>query len=64
MEGSDVTTVRLADDEEARLLEVGGPAAVAVVLHVAYDRDHQALVCEEGVTPSHVFEQSDNYRMQ
>ncbi|MDX2837098.1 GntR family transcriptional regulator [Streptomyces scabiei] len=64
VEGSDVTTVRLADDEEARLLEVGGPAAVAVVLHVAYDRDHQALVCEEGVTPSHVFEQSDNYRMQ
>lgn len=56
--------MRLADDEEARLLEVGGPAAVAVVLHVAYDRDHQALVCEEGVTPSHVFEQSDNYRMQ
>ncbi|MDW8806776.1 UTRA domain-containing protein [Streptomyces scabiei] len=64
VEGTDVTTVRPADDEEARLLEMEGPATVAVVLHVAYDRDHRPLVCEEGVTPSHVFKQSDSYPMQ
>ncbi|MGW0705193.1 GntR family transcriptional regulator [Streptomyces sp. NPDC002643] len=63
IEGVDVTTVRLADDDEARLLEVDQPAAVAVVLHVAYDAEHRALVCEEGVTASHVFEEVDRYRM-
>lgn len=63
VEGVDSTTVRLADEEEARLLEVEQPAAVAVVLHVAFDQDHRALVCEEGVTGSHVFEQVDNYPM-
>ncbi|MFE5396369.1 GntR family transcriptional regulator [Streptomyces sp. NPDC056568] len=64
VEGTDVTTVRLATDEEARLLEVHRPTAVAVVLHTAYDRQGRALVCEEGVTPSHVFEQTDNYPMR
>ncbi|WP_200308157.1 GntR family transcriptional regulator [Streptomyces adelaidensis] len=64
VEGTDVTTVRLADIEEARLLEVERPAAVAVVLHVAFDRDHRPLVCEEGVTASHVFELADNYPMR
>ncbi|MGP4084587.1 GntR family transcriptional regulator [Streptomyces sp. KR55] len=63
VEGVDVTTVRLATDEEACLLEVEQPTAVAVVLHVALDHAHQPLVCEEGVTASHVFEQIENYPM-
>ncbi|MEV6959770.1 GntR family transcriptional regulator [Streptomyces sp. NPDC051207] len=63
-EGVDVTTVRLATEEEARLLEIDVPAAVAVVQHVAVDQQHRPLVCEEGVTPSHVFEQTDSYPMQ
>ncbi|MFI5799283.1 GntR family transcriptional regulator [Streptomyces sp. NPDC051677] len=63
VEGVDVTMVRLATEEEAGLLDVDAPTAVAVVLHVALDEDRQALVCEEGVTPSHVFEQTDNYPM-
>jgi GntR family transcriptional regulator len=63
VEGVDSTTVRLADDEEARLLEVEQPEAVAIVLHVAYDRDRRALVCEVGVTASHVFGQVDTYPM-
>ncbi|EKX67902.1 GntR family transcriptional regulator [Streptomyces ipomoeae] len=62
-EGVDVT-VRLATEDEAHLLEVEQPTAVAVVLHTAFDKDRQALVCEEGVTPSHVFEQIDNYPMR
>ncbi|MBC9726056.1 UTRA domain-containing protein [Streptomyces sp. TRM68367] len=64
VEGVDVTTVRLAAEEEAHLLEVERPAAVAVMLHTAYDQENRPLVCEEGVTPSHVFEQIDNYPMQ
>lgn len=63
VEGTDVTTVRLATDEEARHLGVEQPGAVAVVVHTAFDRQHRALVCEEGVSPSHVFEQIDNYPM-
>ncbi|WP_406175279.1 GntR family transcriptional regulator [Streptomyces sp. NBC_00996] len=64
VEGADVTTVRLATEEEARLLEVEQPVAVAVVLHAALDKDRLALVCEEGVTASHVFEQIDKYPMR
>jgi DNA-binding GntR family transcriptional regulator len=63
VEGVDITTVRLATSEEARLLEVDSPAAVAVVLHTAFDQGRKPLVCEEGVTPSHVFEQIDTYSM-
>ncbi|MEV0642889.1 GntR family transcriptional regulator [Streptomyces sp. NPDC050619] len=63
VEGVDITTVRLATDEEARLLEVEQPTAVAVLLHVALDQDQQPLVCEEGVTASQLFEQVDNYPM-
>ncbi|MFF7335118.1 GntR family transcriptional regulator [Streptomyces sp. NPDC090306] len=63
VEGTDITTVRLAASEEARLLESDGPVAVAVVLHVAFDEQHRPLVCEEGVTASHAFEQVDNYPM-
>ncbi|SEQ70746.1 GntR family transcriptional regulator [Streptomyces sp. yr375] len=63
VEGTDVTTVRLATEDEARLLDVDAPTAVAVVLHVALDDERRPLVCEEGVTPSHVFEQADNYPM-
>ncbi|WP_432190284.1 GntR family transcriptional regulator [Streptomyces sp. Tue6028] len=62
-EGVDTTTVRLAHNEEARLLEVEQPAAVAVVLHTAFDEDRHPLVCEEGITPSHVFEETDSYPM-
>ncbi|MFI5976986.1 GntR family transcriptional regulator [Streptomyces sp. NPDC051452] len=61
--GTDVTTVRLAGDEEARLLGLDQPAAVAVVLHTAWDQDQLPLVCEEGVVPAHVFEQTDDYQM-
>ncbi|MEU6279896.1 GntR family transcriptional regulator [Streptomyces sp. NPDC047028] len=63
VEGVDITTVRLATQEEARLLEVRCPSAVAVVLHTAFDRDGTPLVCEEGVTAPHVFEQIDKYPM-
>lgn len=63
VEGTDVTTVRLATEDEARLLAVVHPSAVAVVLHTAFDEQQQVLVCEEGVTPSHVFERVDNYPM-
>ncbi|GHA01658.1 hypothetical protein GCM10010389_46310 [Streptomyces echinoruber] len=63
-EGVDVTKVRLATDEEAQLLELRPPAAVAVVLHIAYDQEHRPLVCEEGVTPSHVFEETETYSMR
>ncbi|WP_411144846.1 GntR family transcriptional regulator [Streptomyces sp. x-80] len=62
-EGMDVRSVRLADPDEAALLEVTEPAAVSVVLHVAYDPERRALVCEVGVTPSHVYEDTDNYPM-
>ncbi|HEY8984089.1 MAG TPA: GntR family transcriptional regulator [Streptomyces sp.] len=62
-EGVDVTTVRLAGEEEADILGVERPAAVAVVLHVAYDQERRALVCEEGVTASRVFETVDRYPM-
>ncbi|MFD9317161.1 GntR family transcriptional regulator [Streptomyces sp. NPDC060053] len=63
VEGMDVTTVRLIVDEEARLLEVDAPAAVAVVLHVAVDQDGRPLVAEESVMPSQVFEQTEKYTM-
>ncbi|MFF5531539.1 GntR family transcriptional regulator [Streptomyces cinerochromogenes] len=63
VEGVDVTTVRLATDEEARLLGVDRPAAVAVVLHTAFDQVRRPLVCEEGVVPAHVFEMADSYPM-
>lgn len=63
VEGTDVTTVRLAATEEARLLETDGPVAVAVVLHVAFDELHRPLVCEETITASHAFEQVDSYPM-
>ncbi|MGW0824975.1 GntR family transcriptional regulator [Streptomyces sp. NPDC002845] len=63
-EGIDATTVRLATDEEAELLEVETPTAVAVVLHAALDQERQPLVCEEGITAAHVFEQVDRYPMR
>ncbi|MEW2548037.1 GntR family transcriptional regulator [Streptomyces sp. NPDC047002] len=63
VEGLDVTTVRLATDEEGRHLGLAGPTAVAVVLHAAYDRERRPLVCEEGVTPSAYYEQADTYEM-
>ncbi|MFI0712009.1 UTRA domain-containing protein [Streptomyces inhibens] len=61
--GTDVTTVRLATKQEAEHLGVKRPAAVAVVLHTAYDQDEKPLVCEEGFTPSGLWERIDNYPM-
>jgi GntR family transcriptional regulator len=62
-EGVDVTTVRLATDEELEYLSLTEPTAVAVTLHVAYDQHGQALVCEEGVTPASLYEREDSYPM-
>jgi GntR family transcriptional regulator len=61
--GADVTTVRLATAAEAELLQVDLPCAVAVVLHTAYDSEGRALVCEEGVTASELWELSEEYPM-
>lgn len=62
-EGSDTTTVRLATSNEAHHLGLSTPAAVAVVLHTAYDQQGQTLVCEEGVTPGSLWEQTESYPM-
>ncbi|MFC5723227.1 GntR family transcriptional regulator [Streptomyces gamaensis] len=61
--GTDITTVRLATADEAARFEREPPLAVAVDLHVAYDETGRALVCEEGVTPSDLWERQDNYPM-
>ncbi|MEU3751183.1 GntR family transcriptional regulator [Streptomyces olivoreticuli] len=61
--GTDVTTVRLAREAEAEGLGRDLPLAVAVDLHVARDEGGNALVCEEGVTPSDLWERIDNYPM-
>jgi GntR family transcriptional regulator len=63
VEGVDVTTVRLATDEEAARLALPEPTAVAVVRHTAYDGEGRPLVCEEGVIPGPLFEQVDTYAM-
>lgn len=62
-EGVDVTTVRLATEVEADRLKVTQNTPVAVLLHTAYDEQGKPLVCEEGVTPSSLFEQVDTYAM-
>ncbi|MFD6290928.1 GntR family transcriptional regulator [Streptomyces anthocyanicus] len=62
-EGVDVTTVRLATEEEARHLGLPEAAPVAVVLHTAYDQEGRPLVCEEGVTPSSHYERVETYAM-
>ncbi|MGP3981983.1 GntR family transcriptional regulator [Streptomyces sp. KR80] len=61
--GTDMTTVRLATKQEADHLGVKRPAAVAVDLHTAYDQHEKPLVCEEGITPSGLWECIDNYPM-
>ncbi|WP_059008680.1 GntR family transcriptional regulator [Streptomyces specialis] len=61
--GADLCTVRLATPEEAELLDVSRPAAVAVVLHTACDAEGRPLVCEEGVTPGDLWELADDYPM-
>ncbi|MFF3165152.1 GntR family transcriptional regulator [Streptomyces sp. NPDC003273] len=63
VEGVDITTVRLATEVEAERLGVPMGTAVAVLLHTAKDEQGRPLVCEEGVTPSAVFEQIDTYPM-
>jgi GntR family transcriptional regulator len=63
VKGTDVTTVRLATDDEARHLRLKLPAVVAVTLHVAYDHDGQPLVCEDGITSGTLWEQRDAYPM-
>ncbi|KIF02958.1 transcriptional regulator [Streptomyces sp. RSD-27] len=62
-QGVDVISVRLATSSEAGHLQVKRPCAVAVVVHTAYDQDGRPLVCEEGVTPSGLWERTDNYAM-
>ncbi|MER5399242.1 GntR family transcriptional regulator [Streptomyces sp. NPDC002599] len=62
-EGVDITTVRLATDAEAERLGIPSASAVAVLLHTAHDEEGRPLVCEEGVTPSSLFEQIDTYTM-
>ncbi|MFC0600314.1 GntR family transcriptional regulator [Streptomyces palmae] len=61
--GTDVTRVRLATKAEAEHLGVKQPVAVAVDLHTAYDKEGRPLVCEEGVTPSGLWERVDDYPM-
>jgi DNA-binding GntR family transcriptional regulator len=61
--GRDLKMARLATQAEAELLELEVPAAVVVVLHVAYDGQDRALVCEEGVTPAALWEDEVNYPM-
>ncbi|MEU8700525.1 GntR family transcriptional regulator [Streptomyces sp. NPDC048680] len=61
--GTDTTSARLASAGEAEGLGLGVPAAVVVVLHTASDGDGGVLVCEEGVTPAHLWEQVDSYPM-
>ncbi|MGV9251818.1 GntR family transcriptional regulator [Streptomyces sp. NPDC003697] len=63
VEGVDITTVRLATEVEAERLGVPTGTAVAVLLHTAKDEQGRPLVCEEGVTPSSLFEQIDTYAM-
>ncbi|MEV8479582.1 GntR family transcriptional regulator [Streptomyces sp. NPDC051173] len=61
--GTDTTTVRLAGAAEAEALGRSLPLAVAVDLHVARDSEGSPLVCEEGVTPSGLWERTENYSM-
>ncbi|MBN3928935.1 GntR family transcriptional regulator [Streptomyces verrucosisporus] len=63
VEGTDVTTVRLAAEVEAEHLALSGPTAVAVVLHTAYDQEGRPLVCEEGITPGSLYERLETYAM-
>lgn len=63
VQGADVTSVRLASASEAESLGLSGPVAVAVVLHTASDDAGEVLVCEEGVTPGHLWEQIESYPM-
>ncbi|XHL93270.1 GntR family transcriptional regulator [Streptomyces niveus] len=62
-EGRDVTSVRLAHEKEAELLHLSLPAAVVAVLHVVYDSEGGVLVCEDGVTSAHFWEQAETYPM-
>lgn len=62
-QGTDTITVRLADAAEAEKLGRPLPLAVAVDLHVARDSSDRPLVCEEGVTPSDLWERVENYAM-
>jgi DNA-binding GntR family transcriptional regulator len=63
VEGVDVTTVRLATEDEMAQLALSEPTAVAVVRHTAYDQEGRPLVCEEGVTPEALYEQVETYPM-
>ncbi|GAA3063443.1 GntR family transcriptional regulator [Streptomyces olivoverticillatus] len=63
VEGVDSTTVRMATEVEALHLALTTPAAVAVVLHTAYDGEGRPLVCEEGVTPGALYEHIETYAM-
>lgn len=62
-QGADAHTVRLASRDEAETLGLTIPCAVGVTLHTAYDLEGRALVCEEGVTGSSLWEVTDRYSM-
>ncbi|MBW1597019.1 GntR family transcriptional regulator [Streptomyces sp. JJ38] len=62
-EGVDVTTVRTATAAESDRLGLPANTPVVVVLHTAFDQEGRPLVCEEGVTPSTVYERVDTYAM-
>lgn len=62
-QGTDVHTVRVATADEADRLGIARRTPVAVTVHVAYDADGRALVCEEGVTPSELWELTQHYTM-
>jgi DNA-binding GntR family transcriptional regulator len=62
--GFDVYQVRLATTEEAGLLALESPAAVAVTRHTAVDGEGRPLVCEVGVTGSDLWELTDRYQMR
>ncbi|MCE7081582.1 GntR family transcriptional regulator [Streptomyces sp. ST2-7A] len=63
VEGTDVTTVRMATEIESHHLLLTEPTPVAVVLHTARDQEGRPLVCEEGVTPGPLWEQVETYPM-
>lgn len=63
VQGTDTHTTRLASRDEAELLGLTVPCAVGVTLHTAFDQAGRALVCEEGITGSALWEVTDRYSM-
>nr|WP_203607370.1 GntR family transcriptional regulator [Streptomyces sp. SID11385] len=61
-QGTDVTTARLATTAETSTLGLPAPATVVTTLHHARDREGP-LVCEVGVTPAELWEDTQTYPM-